>query len=41
MKNIFDTHMVSSPLRLKSTAVSGANDIAHAYGLEIAEQLKN
>ncbi|MBN1225643.1 MAG: FprA family A-type flavoprotein [Deltaproteobacteria bacterium] len=41
MENIFDMHMVGSPLRLKSTAVSGDRDIVHAYGREIAEKLKN
>lgn len=41
MENIFDMHMVNTPLRLKSTAVSGAKDVAHAYGREIAEKLKN
>jgi len=33
-------NMVSGPLRLKSTVVSGAREIAHDYGREIGGKLK-
>ncbi|MBW2220102.1 MAG: nitric oxide synthase, partial [Deltaproteobacteria bacterium] len=39
MKNIFKMDMVSGPLRLKSSAIGGAIQMAQDYGREIAEKL--
>ena len=39
MKNIFKMDMVSGPLRLKSSTIGGAIQMAQDYGREIAEKL--
>ncbi|MFC1811143.1 flavodoxin domain-containing protein [Thermodesulfobacteriota bacterium] len=39
MKNIFNMDMVSGPLRLKSSSLEGAVQMAQSYGLEIADKL--
>lgn len=39
MKHIFKMEMVSSPLRLKSSALGGGIRMAHDYGREIAGKL--
>jgi flavorubredoxin len=39
MENIFKMDMVSGPLRLKSSAIGGAIQMAQDYGREIAEKL--
>ena len=39
MENIFNMDMASGPLRLKSSSLGGAIQMAQAYGREIAEKL--
>ena len=39
MKNIFNMDMVSGPLRLKSSSLGGAVQMAQSYGREIADKL--
>lgn len=39
MENVFNMDMVSGPLRLKSSSLGGAIQMAQAYGREIAEKL--
>ena len=41
MKNIYQMEMVSGPLKLKTTAVSGGVQMARRYGLEIARKLES
>jgi len=38
MKNIFQMNMVSDPLRLKSTALGGATQMAQDYGRKIGKK---
>ncbi len=40
MKNIYQMDMISGPLKLKSSALSGAVQMAKRYGQEIAQKLK-
>lgn len=40
MKNIYLMEMVSGPLKLKSSALSGGMQMAQRYGQEIAQKLK-
>lgn len=40
MKNIYLMDMVSGPLKLKSSALSGAVQMARRYGQEIAQKVK-
>ncbi|MEJ5349795.1 MAG: flavodoxin domain-containing protein [Desulfosoma sp.] len=40
MKNIYQMDMISGPLKLKSSALSGAAQMAKRYGQEIAQKLK-
>jgi len=39
MENIFNMNMVSGPLRLKSSGLGGAKEMAQAYGREIGEKM--
>ena len=39
MKNIFQMNMVSDPLRLKSTALGGAVQMAQDYGRKIGKKI--
>jgi len=41
MKNIFNMDMVSGPLRLKSSSLGGAVQMAQDYGREIADKLSS
>ena len=41
MKNIFNMDMVSGPLRLKSSSLVGAVQMAQDYGREIADKLSS
>ncbi len=41
MKNIFNMDMVSGPLRLKSSSLGGAIQMAQEYGREIADKLSS
>jgi len=40
MKNIFNMDMVSGPLRLKSSTLGGAVQMAQDYGREITDKIK-
>lgn len=41
MKNIFRMEMVGGPLRLKSRRLDGGTQMAHAYGKEIGNMIKD